>query len=273
MKKIFFLLIVILTTSLIFVSCNKDEKDEIIAQSDTSTVGASATIDAANALDLQTGIEINTDETVVMKTSAATSTCAVVTVDNDDTYPKVFTVDYGDGCTINSITRKGKLKITVSDDILTTGSKMTIERMDYSINGMKLEGTIDYVNTTTDPQVPQWTRTVKNGKFTNANGKVFLNAGSYTMQQTAGVDTPLVLADNVYEMIQGSHTITNETGNTLTLTVQETLVKKYSCEYISKGKLKVEGILLDGVIDYGNNNCDNNYTYTHKNGIVYELKM
>lgn len=272
MKKTAFLIATLFVAASTLISCTKEE---IIAQtqSDTTAVGASATIEAANTLDVQTGIQINTKESVVTKMAAAPTTCAVITVDNADTYPKIFTVDYGTGCTIGQITRKGKLKVTVSAPIFDKDSKMTIERIDYYINGMKLEGTIDYVNTTTDAQVPQWTRTVTNGKLINANGKVFLNSGSYTMQQTGGVDTPFKLDDNIYSMTAGSHTVTNEAGNFLTLTVQETLVKKYSCEYISKGKLKIEGGILNGVIDYGNNDCDANFTYTHQNGLAYELKM
>lgn len=268
MKKISKILFLLATAT--FTSCSTED----IKTSNTSSVAASSMIDAANALDIQTGIQINTNESSNFKMSASPTTCAVITVDKADSYPKIFNVDYGTGCTIGQITRKGKLKITVSAAIYETGSKMTIERMDdYYINGNKLEGKIEYVNTTTSPNVPQWTRTVTGGKYTNTSGQVFLNSGSYSMKQTAGVDTPFVLADNVYEMTQGEHVVTNEAGTTLTLSVVETLVKKYSCEYVSKGKLKIAGGILNGTIDYGNNNCDNSYTYTHENGLVYELKM
>jgi hypothetical protein len=64
-------------------------------------------------------------------------------------------------------------------------------------------------------------------------------------------------------MTEGTHTVTSEKG-TLSLTVQETLIKKYSCNFISKGKLKVQGGALNGVLDYGNNDCDTKYTYTHE---------
>ena len=81
--------------------------------------------------------------------------CATITVVATN-IPKVFTVDYGTGCTENQITRKGKLKITLSGPVITTGSKMTIQRESYSVNGLKLEGTIEYTNTTKIETVPQW---------------------------------------------------------------------------------------------------------------------
>lgn len=150
---------------------------------------------------------------------------------------------------------------------------MTIERIDYSIKDIKLEGTIEYTNTTTTPTVPQWTRKVTNGKLTDSQGAVYTNSGIYTTKQTAGVDTPFVLSDNVYEITEGTHTVTSSKGETLTLTVKEPLIKKYSCLFISKGQLKVQGGILNGVVDYGNNDCDALYTYTHENGSSFKLSM
>ncbi|WP_264535000.1 hypothetical protein [Flavobacterium sp. N1736] len=273
MKKIFLLSLTICATALIYVSCSSN--DEIANQTDTSAVGASVAIDAANEMDIKTALSVTTPAQAAKATETGPATCAVITVEtpNGTAYPKVFTVDYGTGCTINQLTRKGKLKITLTGAVITTGSKMTIERIDYSIAGLKLEGTIEYTNTTTVATVPQWTRKVTNGKFTDLQGRVYLNTGIFTTKQTAGVDTPYVLDDNVYEIPEGTHTITTDKGGTLTLTVKETLVKKYSCEFISKGKLQVVGGYLNGVVDYGNNDCDSKYTYTHENGTAYTLSM
>jgi hypothetical protein len=276
MKKTIFLFMTICATALTYVSCSSNDSS-VVEQTDVTAVGASVAIDAANEMDINTGLLVTTPTASTGKTTEtpATGICATITVTpTTDTYPKVFTVDFGTaGCTTNQITRKGKLKITLTGPVTTTGSKMTIERIDYSINGIKLEGTIEYTNTTTVPTVPQWTRKVTNGKLTNLLGQVFTNSGMHTVKQTAGVDTPFLLDDNVYEMIDGSHTVTSEKGGTLTLTVLETLVKKYSCTFVSKGKLKVQGGFLNGVIDFGNNDCDSKYTYTHENGTVFQLIM
>lgn len=272
MKKVSTLFFTLIASSITFVACSSDEESATQTTTDPATVIASMTIDAANSFDVQKGIEISSESSETKKTIS--ESCAVITVDNANSYPKVFTVDFGsNGCTAGAITRRGKLKITITSSVLTTGSKMTIERIDYSINKLKLEGTIEYTNTTTDAKVPQWTRKVTNGKFTNGSGAVFLNSGSYTTKQTAGVDTPFLLTDNIYELTEGKHVVTNEVGTTLTLTITESLVKKYSCDFISKGKLKLEGGLLNGIVDYGNNDCDSDYTYTHENGYVFDLKM
>lgn len=270
MKKIAFLFTTLCATALIYTSCSSDS--DIATQTDTTAVGASVAIDAANELDISTGLSV-TNSAATAK--SAETICATVTVSSPSgqTYPKIYTVDYGTaGCTENLLTRKGKLKITLTGSIITTGSKLIIERIDYSINGLKLEGTIEYTNTTTVATTPQWSRKVTNGKFTDLQGRVYLNSGSHTVRQIAGVDTPYVLTDNIYEMTSGTHTVTTDKNVTLTLTVEETLVKKYSCAYVSKGKLKIEGGLLNGVIDYGNNDCDTKFTYT-QNGLTYNLSM
>lgn len=275
MKKTFILLLTFCATGLIYISCSSD--NETTGQTDVSSVGVSVAIDAANEMDIKTGLLVSSKTTAAGKNSETSpGICGTVTITQQsaESYPKVFTIDYGAaGCSDNQLIRKGKLKVTLSGPITTTGSKMTIERIDYSIKGIKLEGTVEYTNTTTTPTIPQFSRKVTNGKFTDLAGNVFLNTGIFTLKQTAGVETPFLLEDNIYEMTEGTHTVTSPSGTALTLTVQETLIKKYSCEFISKGKLKIQGGLLNGIVDYGNNDCDSKYTYTHENGAIFNLLM
>lgn len=251
-----------------FVSCTKEDS---LDPTDSSSIVASASIDLVNELDIQTGTEVSYEKlTAKMTGKSLTSSCAVVIMDPlTTTFPKTFYVDFGTGCGTNGITRKGKLKITFSNYITETGSTMTVERINYYVNGNKVEGVITYKNTTVT--VPQWTRTVIDGIFTDPKGNVYLNSGSHTIKQTAGVET-LSLTDNTYEMIEGTHSVTKQNEAKITLTVLEPLVKKFSCDYVSKGKLKVESPLLNGTIDYGTGDCDNKGTYT-QNGIIFPITM
>lgn len=253
-----------------FISCTKE--DSLVA-TDNSPVVASASIDLVNELDIKTGNQISFEKLTGKQTGKSlTVSCATVTMDPvTSAFPKTFYVDFGTGCTTNGITRKGKLKVTFSNYITQTGSTMTIERINYYVNGNKAEGKIEYKNTTVIANTPQWTRTVTNGIFTDTKGEVYLNSGTHTIKQTAGVST-LTLDDNTYEMTEGTHSVSKQNGAKITLTVLEALVKNYSCDYVSKGKLKVENTLLNGTIDYGNGDCDKNATYT-QNGIVFPFTM
>jgi hypothetical protein len=270
MKKIKLLFSALSILALAFISCTKED---LASATDNSPVAASVAIDAVNELDITTGTQVSYDHSTAKLTGKSlTGSCTTVTMDPiTTTFPKTFYVDFGTGCVTNNITRIGKLKITFSNPITETGSTMTVERVNYYVNGNKIEGTIVYKNTTTTPNIPQWTRTVTNGKLTNAKGEVFLNSGTHTIQQTAGVST-LMLADNTYEMTEGNHTVTKENGAKLTLTVVQPLIKIFSCDYVSKGQLKVESTFLNGVIDYGNGGCDNNATFT-QNGIAFPITM
>jgi hypothetical protein len=268
MIKIKFLFPVLSILALTVVSCTKED---VTAASDTTPVVASASIDVVNELDIQTGTQVSFEKLTSRKTGKSlTGSCAVVTMDPiTTTFPKTFYVNFGDGCTTNSIIRKGKLKITFSNYITETGSTMTIERVNYYVNGNKVEGKIVYKNTTTT--VPQWTRTVTDGKFTDSKGEIYLNSGTHTVKQTIGASTAS-LDDNTYEMTEGTHSVSKENGAKITLIVLESIVKEHTCDYVSKGKLKVESTLLNGEIDYGNGDCDNKATYT-QGGIAFPFTM
>lgn len=276
MKKTAILLTTICASALLWVSCSSNDDSGNTPTIDFTNLAVSQAIDASTAMDVNTGLLVTANSSTAKTAETQPGICAAITVTTPEgaSYPKVFLLDFGTaGCKDDNLTRKGKLKITLTGPIYTTGSVMSIERIDYYINNLKLEGTIEYKNTTTVATVPQWTRKVTNGKLTDLQGGVYTNSGSYTTRQTAGVDTPSVLADNVYDIIDGSHTVTAPGGTTITLTVLEALTKKYSCTFISKGRLKIQGGIINGIIDYGNNECDAIYIYTHEDGKSYSFSM
>ena len=262
--------------SLCFVSCNRNEDNISI---DQELMKASATIDFTNELDFNAGIDVSNENSsytnrISNETNNAAS-CATITVNNatPGVFSKVFFIDYGTGCTFNGVTRSGSMTVTISNYVMSNGSIMTIQRGDdYYINGRKIEGTIVYENTTTQVEIPQWTRTISNGKITNLSGEVFNHNGTRTVKQIAGVNTILFL-DNIYEITSGTHTISKLGGSSLTTTVAAPLIKKYACNNISQGQLDLQGSFLDGILDYGDNTCDNLATYTHSNGVVYNIVL
>ena len=128
------------------VSCSRDEQTGV----DQQLLGASSEIDQTNEIDFKEGIDLTTSQSTYESRSAEptlANECLTITVDNPGigVFPKTYTLDYGDGCTFNGITRAGTLTITLTDYFMNAGSVMTIERGDdYFINGRKLEGTINY---------------------------------------------------------------------------------------------------------------------------------
>lgn len=267
--------------ALLFISLHscKDEDDKLVDNVDSEMVSANVTADFTSELDFNAAIDIANNNSSYSNRSgneiSVVPTCATISVNNTTpgVFPKIFTVNFGTGCTQNGITRSGILTITLSNYVLNNGSVLTIERNNYYVNFRKIEGTVVYTNETTTPSVPQWTRTISNGQITLPNGAIFTHSGTRTVRQTAGVST-LLLADNIYEVISGTHTVTRPNGSSLTSTVVQPLIKKYACNYISQGQLNLQGTVLNGILDFGNNDCDNLATYTHTpTGQVYNVNL
>lgn len=260
---------------LILVSCNREEMN---LAADRELITANATADFTSEADFNYGTDVAQNNASYDSRLASPSSmlnCGSIQINNTNPgiFPKVFTVDFGAGCTFNGITRSGILTITLSDYLLNNGSVMTIERNNYYVNGNKIEGTVTYTNQTTDAAIPKWIRTISNGQVTLSNGQIFTHSGIRTLQQIEGVSTA-TLSDNVYEIIAGNHTVIRvSNGSSLTATIVSPLIRKFSCNYISQGALDLQGTFLDGILDYGNNTCDNQATYTHSNGQVFAVSL
>jgi len=279
MKKLKFLMAGLAISGLALTSCNKDD-DNTNSFDDSDMLKASAIIDKTYEDDFQTASETAGDNSALSSrpsdlSQSALTSCAVVTKTSTGlSFPMTFTVDFGTGCTVNGVTRKGMLTLTFSNYLLASGSTLTIERSNYFVNGYKIEGTVTYQNITTNADVPTWTRTVASGQVTTPEGEVYTHAGTRTVSQTAGVATPFNLTDNVYQVMSGTATITHTSNNTtLTATVTSPLVKAASCANISQGVLHLEGSVINGDLDYGDGNCDNQAVYTNAAGQHFTITL
>lgn len=273
MKKLVF----ILGISILMFSCSKDDNPVNNSLTDADLVIASEKSSFSDNLDINYSSELadNYDSYTERSTQSTFSTCATVAIDNatPGQFPKTITVDFGSSCTINGITRSGTLTITITDYVMNYGSVMTIVRgSNYYVNGYKVEGTIVYENTTTNPSIPSWDRDLTNGKITTPVGGVYTYTDSRSMQLIEGAGT-LTLTDNVYKATSGTRTVYRPNNTYLTSTIVTPLIKSYSCAYISEGSLDLQGTFLDGVLDYGNGNCDNQATYTHVTGQVFNISL
>lgn len=181
--------------------------------------------------------------------------CATVTITPQSGFPKTIVIDFGTSCTHNGITRKGKINILLSDSVRKSGSTATMTFDNYYVNNFKKEGTITWTNTSIS-NTKSWSRKVENGKITSPTGRYWLHSGLKNVVQTAGVNTPFNLLDDIFS-ITGNHTVTNSVGKTRESTILEALQKKTACANIDKGKLKVQGPNHYAIIDFGDGTCNN----------------
>jgi hypothetical protein len=271
-KKTIFLLFI----ATMAVSCRKDDKETSV---DSEIVSANFEADYFSESDVTSGLSgaesLNSYSARTPQDTQSPLTCGTVQLLSGSVtnFPLTFRINYGTGCTsLNGVTRSGSLKVTLNGFVATPGSTMIIERENYFVNLRKVEGTITYLNQTTVASMPTWKRTVANGKITKPNGNIFLHSGFRVVKLITGAGTP-TLVDNIYHILEGTHTMQRANGTTLTVTVNQALVKPFTCDHITQGKLQMQGTLLNGVLDYGNGTCDNQAVYTHSNGNTYNITL
>jgi hypothetical protein len=180
--------------------------------------------------------------------------CANVTVTPTNGFPKTITIDFGTGCTYRLVTRRGIIRIVLTDSVRRSGSQATMTFDNYFANNYKIEGTYTWLNTSI-PNTRSWTRTTANGKITAPDNRFWTHEGTRSVTQTGGVGTPNV-DDDVYLVTSGTHTVTNSSNISRTCTILEALQKKVMCGNIDKGKIKVQGPNHYATIDFGDGTCD-----------------
>jgi hypothetical protein len=138
--------------------------------------------------------------------------------------------------------------------------------VNYYVNAVHLEGTKVITNLSAGG-AKKFSIRVINGKVTGPNGRGYVYESFKLKTQIAGMAT-LMLRDDVYAYTGNSKTrFTN--GLTIRMRVEDTLIKKLLCRWISEGTL---GIMINDRVfklDYGfpnNGNCDNKALLTWNSG-------
>ncbi|UYQ93193.1 hypothetical protein MKQ68_24225 [Chitinophaga horti] len=180
-------------------------------------------------------------------------------------WPKTVTIDFGTGCTVGQRTRKGKIVIEISKILFTSGAiaKLTFEN--YSVNGIKVEGTQLITNTSSNMGF-SFTYTVTGGKATYPDNSVYTYVTNRTIAQTEGSETLLDLGDDAYGLsgtATVSYTDSTNAVTTANFNTKATLIKKADCPYVAEGILEIALNNIKGTIDYGKKEtCDNKATLT-----------
>lgn len=263
-------------------SCSRDETNM------SQTADTQAMVESVSTADLMT--DDNSDlamdfATTFENTSTLKSAgghhpdypCAVVTITSTNGgFPKTITVDFGTGCTDKrGITRKGKIIITATDRLYVPGATITVTRDGFYVDNTKVEGEFTLSNITTDPLIPAFRKAVTNGKITRQDGSYFTFNSSRKYKMIDGATTKLNIWDDIWEIYDGTQSVNRSNGTYLNSTIIPTnnLIKRNACRFISKGKISLKGSKIDGVLDFGNGDCDNLATFSSANGTVYQINL
>lgn len=192
--------------------------------------------------------------------------CATAKATLDETGKKI-TIDFGTGCTSsNGITRKGKIILNYSGNLIFPGAKVVATFEGYFLNGKKIEGTRTITNTGIDFLSSSVSLAVKieNGKITWPDN-TFVTISSDQIRLVK-------LGDEGYDAsITGSASGKSRDGVTFKTLVIDPLIIKQSCittgvSVPGAGKLQFQYGGMEVTVDYGTGTCDKLVTVTYPGG-------
>ncbi len=279
------------TALFLFFSSCKEQDTISFSADDNSNLQSEASIDAQSE-------DLSDLSGVAMTADAGTSTggragdvagnarsivisdtrfqCATVTLefaaDNNPSNPATIhgyiTIDFGTGCTgPNGRTRKGKIHVEFMGARFLPGSTVTITTENYSIDGIKIDGTRTEINSTGS--------TENAPKFTINEDVTVTFLDNTTATRTSTRTRTWNRAANPLEdtwTVTGSAFGTTRKGKDYVMTITNPLVFKRACAILSKLVLPVQGTkeLIVGsnadakkiTTDFGDGTCDLKVTIT-----------
>lgn len=182
-------------------------------------------------------------------------------------YPKVITLDYGEGCeSRGGMIIQGKIITTITGPRSEAGSSLTTTFEGFYVNDYHIEGT--YTHTLVSEYVH--TATLEGGKITTPEGETFTRESARTHEMISGMDNE-ERSDDVFQITGSSSGVTPE-GVSYSKTITNPLISARDCPWISSGIVETVIDEVTSIIDFGNGECDNVATVT-KDGETEEITM
>ena len=187
-------------------------------------------------------------------------------------FPKTITLDFGTGCYSHNHLRSGKIRTVYTGPLREAGNSATTTFENFKIDSVKIEGThkiTNTTNTTAGSNQRQFKTEVTGAKLTRPNGDYAEWTSTRTQTQIEGNGT-LSPTDDILS-VQGTSHGKVKRSNLIVLwnsEITEPLIKKYTCRWISKGRVRTvrEGLPANtpwiAVLDYGTGTCDNQASLT-----------
>ncbi len=243
--------------SLFISSCSKKDNSPDSGTDQPTAISLTMASSLTETLydDVFNQINLESENNGISERLTGVQGCATVTLSPADltTFPKTMTIDYGVGCTIGPITRKGKLIVNLSGRIKNPGSTMSVSFENYAVNDYKLEGSFTITNNTANDILTFTTQTT-NGKFTYPSGLVYTHTGLHTYTQIGGSSTPTFVDDSWSIIGEGS--TTSSANQNLTVTIKTPLVKSVACGSIVSGEQSFQYNNISGSLNFGEGVCD-----------------
>lgn len=202
--------------------------------------------------------------------------CPVVeyTEGENDGYPKIITLDYGDSTVLqNGTVLSGMIEITISAPRSSQDYERTVQYTAFGVDSITVDGFATIVVDKVDTMFRQYTSDLT---FTLADGTVIDRTSERVWQWIEGMDTPEDQSDDVIVISGKAEAIMTIDGETDTYKKEITTPLKRigDCRYIVEGVVEITlNDTLISSIDYGDGTCDDVAVVTDSEGNQSEIDL
>jgi hypothetical protein len=257
-SKFSLFIIGVLAISFSFSSCTKDTAETL---NDNLTTATDYTA-LLGILDLNDLDDATLDATLKSASEIAFGPCFEVTIhenENNEFWPRSWTFSYTDEECVDCFgnTKSGSVNVVLTDFWKNEGSSRTVTFVDFSINGDKLEGTRNILNTGfNDLENLTFERSFLDASYSRADTASMTWESFRDVEMIAGYESFLAVDDEY--MVSGSASGINFSGNSFTATITDELYYKKCSMFPVSGSITIE---IEGessiYINYGEGECDN----------------
>ena len=193
---------------------------------------------------------------------------------NDDGYPRVITLDYGDSTVLhNGTVLSGSIEITISAPRSSHDFERTVVYNEFGVDSMIIDGYATILVDKVDTMYRQYTSDLT---FTLADGSVINRTSERVWQWLNGMQTMFDQSDDVFVINELSQAEMTVDGTTDTYKKETTVPLKRlgDCRYIVEGVVQItlNGSLISE-INYGDGSCDELAVMTDAEGVETEIDL
>jgi len=216
-----------------------------------------------------------------------TPRCFTVRIDypsSPQSFPRIITITFPQsGCMgPDGRIRRGQMKTVYTSRMMVPGAESVTTFLNYSVDSVTVGGIYRIKNIVDPVQLaifpPQynhkWLVKVEGGRLGYPNNSVVEWNSTKTVEQIEGSHT-LLIRDDVFKKTGNSsgQLVRGLKTTSWSSEITEPLIKKYTCRWIVKGKIRTVRRNLSntspwiGILDFGNEMCDNQATLNVKGNI------